>query len=71
MTLQQLVQCIESELSVQRASVSVSGRVLYLTTLHSDYQANLSRTLSGLQIKAGDMLTVNASGRTAKVLLLL
>ena len=70
MTLQQLIACIESELGVQRASVSRGGAVLYLTTLHSDYQANLSKPISELHVVSGNILTVNASGKTGKVLVL-
>ena len=70
MSLQQLIDCIESELAVTRASVSKGGAVLYLTTLHSDYQSNLSKPVSELQLSGGDILTVNASGTTGKVLLL-
>ena len=70
MTLRQLIACVESELAVQRASVSRGGSVLYLTTLHTEYQANLSKPLIELQIETGNILTVNASGKTGKVLVL-
>ena len=69
-TLHQLISVVESELGLERASVSKGGGVLYLTTLHSDYQANLSKSISELQIHSGDILTVNANGKTSKVLLL-
>ena len=69
-TLQQLIACIENELGLQRASVSKGGAVLYLTTLHKEYQANLHKSLNELRITSGDTLTVNASGKSGKVLML-
>lgn len=70
MSLQQLIACMESELNVQRASVSKGGSVLYLTTLHSDYQTNLSKSIEELHIESGDILTINANGKSGKALLL-
>ena len=71
-TLQSLLSTLTSELDLDRPSVSTDGgAVLYLTSMHAQYAAQLQQTLEQLHIDRGHMLRINDhSGKSIRALIL-
>jgi NEDD8-activating enzyme E1 len=68
-TLQQLIDMICQEASLDSPSLIYKAHTLYMPNLHSLYADNLSTTLISLHIEKGSRLTTtDKNGRTLKVI---